>query len=89
MTAKRGTASLSRQRSGPHALVTGGAGFIGTNLSHRLAGQGRRVLILDNLSRPGGERNLAWLKAMHGDLVTAQTADVRDARAVASAVQGA
>lgn len=89
MKAKRRAATLSRQRSEPHALVTGGAGFIGTNLSHRLAGQGRRVLILDNLSRPGGERNLAWLKAMHGDLVSAQTADVRDARAVASAVQGA
>ncbi len=89
MTAKRRAATLPRQRGEPYALVTGGAGFIGTNLSHRLAAQGRRVLILDNLSRPGGERNLAWLKARHGDLVTAQTADVRDSRAVVSAVQGA
>ena len=39
-------------------LITGGAGFIGSNLAHRLLGAGRRVRILDNLSRPGVEPNL-------------------------------
>lgn len=67
-------------------LITGGAGFIGTNLAHRLASAGQRVLIYDNLSRPGTESNLAWLLRTHGSLVAAEQADVRDAGRVAKAV---
>lgn len=37
-------------------IVTGGAGFIGKNLVQRLAASGRRVLILDDLSRGGQNR---------------------------------
>ena len=47
-------------------LVTGGAGFVGSNLADRLAREGRRVRILDNLSRPGVERNADWLRRRHG-----------------------
>lgn len=36
--------------SGTRAVVTGGAGFIGSHLSERLAQQGREVLVIDNLS---------------------------------------
>ena len=43
-------------------LVTGGAGFIGSNLADRLAREGHNVLVYDALARPGVERNLAWLK---------------------------
>ncbi len=86
---KRPARPLPRRRGARHALVTGGAGFIGANLAHRLASQGRRVLVLDSLARAGVKHNLAWLKAVHGDLVAAQVADVRDARAVADAVRGA
>ena len=48
-----------------HTLITGGAGFIGTNLAaYLLARTEERVLIFDNLSRPGVELNLAWLKTL-------------------------
>jgi len=69
-------------------LVTGGAGFIGSNLAHRLLAQGRRVRILDNLSRPGVEQNLLWLRQQHGGLLEFTRADVRDAAAVQQAMQG-
>src|SRR3954454_1221625 len=59
-------------------LITGGAGFIGSNLADRLAGDGHRILIYDALSRPGVERNLAWLNMRHGRLVTHIAGDVRD-----------
>ena len=38
------------------ALVTGGVGFIGTNLSHRLLSDGNEVILFDNLSRAGVQR---------------------------------
>ncbi|MFM2045516.1 MAG: CDP-paratose 2-epimerase [Pseudomonadota bacterium] len=69
-------------------LITGGAGFIGTNIADRLARAGRRVRIYDSLSRPGVERNLAWLRAQHGDRVDVVTADIRDAGALGRAVAG-
>lgn len=39
-------------------LITGGAGFIGTNLARRLAGAGRTVRILDALVRQGAQQNV-------------------------------
>ncbi|MGK4000265.1 SDR family NAD(P)-dependent oxidoreductase [Sorangium sp. So ce1024] len=71
------------------ALITGGAGFIGSNVAHRLALAGESVLLFDNLSRPSVARNVEWLKRVHGDRVTLITGDVRDARAVADAVRRA
>jgi CDP-paratose 2-epimerase len=70
-------------------LITGGAGFIGTNVAHRLLREGRQVLVFDNLSRPGVERNLAWLKQSHGSMVRVQLGDVRDADALGRAVRQA
>jgi CDP-paratose 2-epimerase len=72
-----------------HVLISGGAGFVGTNLADRLAGGGRRVLVLDDLSRPGVEQNLAWLTRTHGSRVRALVADVRDADALRAGLDGA
>lgn len=70
-------------------LITGGAGFIGSNLANRLAGQGYRVIIYDALSRLGVERNLEWLAQRHGDLVRPVIADVRDEAKLAETVNEA
>ncbi|HEX8412497.1 MAG TPA: SDR family NAD(P)-dependent oxidoreductase [Sphingomicrobium sp.] len=59
-------------------LITGGAGFIGSNLADRLAGEGSEIIVLDALSRPGVERNLAWLKERHGSKISSVIADIRD-----------
>lgn len=68
-------------------LVTGGAGFIGSNLAHRLAGEGHRVIVYDALVREGVKRNLDWLKANHGDRIDVRVADIRDEAAMTAAVQ--
>jgi CDP-paratose 2-epimerase len=73
----------------PVALITGGAGFIGTNLAHRLLADGRRVLIYDNLSRPGVERNVRWLLERYPDRAEVEVADVLDTRALHDAVRRA
>jgi CDP-paratose 2-epimerase len=70
-------------------LITGGAGFIGTNLADRLLSDGQPVLLYDNLSRPGVEQNLAWLRATHGDLVEFQHGDTRNRMDIRKAVQRA
>ncbi len=59
-------------------LVIGGAGFIGCNLAAHLAKVGRQVRVYDDLSRPGVDRNLAWLQRTYGDRIDARIADVRD-----------
>ncbi len=70
-------------------LITGGAGFIGINLAHRLLAGGNAVIIYDNLSRPGVERNLRWLRAQHRENLNVVVADVRDEKALAGATRQA
>lgn len=70
-------------------LVTGGAGFIGSNLVHHLAQDGHDIAILDDLSRRGTEKNLAWLQSLHASRIHFIKADIRDAAAVLQAAEKA
>ncbi len=72
--------------TGP-VLVTGGSGFIGSNLADSFLLDGREVVVLDNLSRPGVEQNLDWLIGRHGNRVHPVRADLRDAQAVREAAR--
>ncbi len=68
-----------------HYLITGGAGFIGSNYADRLIGRGERVTIYDNLSRAGGPLNLSWLREKHGkQSFRVVIGDVRDAALLTS-----
>jgi CDP-paratose 2-epimerase len=65
-------------------LVTGGCGFLGSNLAAAAIARGDTVTILDNLSRTGSAENRAWL-GEQGAFEFVQ-GDVRNAAAVASLV---
>lgn len=84
-----GLGKKGRRSAQPVALITGGAGFVGTNLAHALLEEGQRVRVLDNLSRPGVERNLRWLRDRHGERVETEIADVRDRFALRRALADA
>ncbi|WP_246849713.1 SDR family NAD(P)-dependent oxidoreductase [Rubellimicrobium arenae] len=74
--------------SGP-VLITGGSGFIGSNIADSFLRDGREVIVFDNLSRPGVEQNLQWLQARHGARVRPMRADLRDSTALREAVRDA
>ena len=60
-------------------LITGGAGFIGSNYVSRLLDRGEKVTIYDNLSRAGASRNLVWLQEKFGkNAFQLVMGDVRD-----------
>jgi CDP-paratose 2-epimerase len=69
-------------------LITGGAGFIGCNLAAALLADGESVTVLDNLSRPRTDLNLAWLREQFGDRLRFIQADIRDSAAMIEAVRG-
>ena len=65
-------------------LVTGGAGFIGSELTRQLCERGARVTVVDNLLN-GRRENLAGLP---DDQVRLVVADIRDSQRVADLMQG-
>ncbi len=69
-------------------LITGGAGFVGTNLADRLLRDGAQVTLFDNLARRGTQHNLDWLRATHGKRLRFVRGDVRDVAALKAAVAG-
>ncbi|OGZ96433.1 MAG: CDP-paratose 2-epimerase [Candidatus Sungbacteria bacterium RIFCSPLOWO2_02_FULL_54_10] len=78
---------MSRKR---HILITGGAGFIGTNSADHFLSRGWTVTVLDNFSRSGSRDNLAWLSKKWGKELTSVRADVsRDVSALEREVRRA
>ena len=61
------------------AVVTGGAGFIGSTLVDRLLADGHDVVVLDDLST-GNEANLAGARATAGDRLWFELVDLREGR---------
>ncbi len=59
-------------------LVTGGCGFVGSNLTVELLRRRERVVVFDNFTRPGTPANYAWLQSIgefeffHGDVRSSQ-----------------
>jgi len=73
-----------------YTLITGGAGFIGSNYAARCLARGEKVVIFDNLSRRGADRNIEWLSDRFDrkafELVRE---DIRNAAAIQDAARGA
>lgn len=72
-----------------YALITGGVGFIGTNLAERLVRQGQSVVLLDDFSRPGVEANARFISELAPNRVAIVRDDCRNADRVMELVRGA
>lgn len=60
-----------------NVLITGGAGFIGSNTAAHHLARGARVTIFDNFKRHGTEANARWLQERFGANLTILRGDVR------------
>ena len=70
-------------------FITGGAGFIGCNSAEHFLSQGHAVTVFDNLSRPGTEKNLAWLMGLDSaENLTFIQGDIRNYDAICNAIDG-
>lgn len=69
-----------------NVLITGGAGFIGSNLANYLLRKGADVTIYDNLSRDNVKKNLKWLRSNFANFKVMK-ADIRDFEKLKKAVK--
>lgn len=69
-------------------LITGGAGFIGSNLASSLLQKGCQVTIYDNLSRQNVQKNLQWLQQYNNGNLKIIIGDVRDKSKIARVIPG-
>ena len=46
-------------------LITGGCGFLGSNIAKTLLEKNHELMIIDNLQRHGSKKNFEWLKSSH------------------------
>jgi CDP-paratose 2-epimerase len=69
-------------------LITGGCGFIGSNLAAHFLAKGWEVVAFDNFSRPGAESNAAWLEQQAAGRLSIVIGDIRDYEPLCEAMQG-
>jgi CDP-paratose 2-epimerase len=67
-------------------LITGGCGFLGSNLAQHALSLGLELCVFDNLSRLGSQQNLLWLRES-GKPFTFVHGDIRNANDVSRAVE--
>lgn len=72
-----------------YILITGGAGFIGTNIARSYLGENQPVHIFDNLSRPGVEKNVRELQRLFAGRILFTQADTLDRYQLENAVSTA
>jgi UDP-glucose 4-epimerase len=82
----RSLGDLDARFAGKRVLITGGLGFIGSNLAHRLVAAGAQVVLVDSLvpTYGGSAYNVSGLE----DRLTVNISDVRDPHSMAFLVQG-
>jgi len=80
---------VNDERTAGKVLITGGCGFIGSNLATHYLAKGWEVVVYDNFSRPGAEKNAAWLNDQDSGRLRFVRNDVRDLEALYQAMQGA
>jgi CDP-paratose 2-epimerase len=66
-------------------LITGGAGFIGSNAARRFRELGHDVLVFDSFVRAASRFNRAWLESLHPDVQFIE-GDIRDDEALCAAL---
>jgi CDP-paratose 2-epimerase len=67
-------------------LITGGLGLVGCHLTNALLSEQNEVVVFDNMSRRGVEKNLSWLKEKHKDFEFIK-GDIRDAETLSKAME--
>ena len=64
-----------------NVLVTGGCGFLGSNIAAFYLNRGARVVVIDAFFRQGNAQNLSWLKDQNGELIFIKS-DLANSKAV-------
>ncbi len=67
-------------------FITGGCGFLGSNLAHKALEDGRELCVFDNLSRNGSISNLQWLNSTCIPFAFV-SGDIRDRDAILTAIR--